>query len=133
MSHTLRVWYVHEMCEKYGWAEVIEDGAPGHKGISRKCREINEVDANPWPPQSPDLNLIEALWGNLECELGLIFGRASDVPELPVDCRFIWHDIIKEVRLESLIKSMPRRLQAVIDAEGAATPHYVVYYYLSPI
>lgn len=25
----------HEMCEKYEWTKVIEDGAPGHKGVSR--------------------------------------------------------------------------------------------------
>lgn len=64
----------------------------------------------------------EALWGDLECELGLIFGRASEVPELQADCRAVWHGMIKEARLEALIESMPRRLQAVIDAEGAATP-----------
>jgi len=65
----------HKACEQcYGWAIVMEDGAPGHKGYATASREINGLDSLPWPPQSPDLNLIEASWGDLECELGEKYG-----------------------------------------------------------
>ncbi|KAI5842155.1 hypothetical protein DFP73DRAFT_480354, partial [Morchella snyderi] len=40
---------------------VVKDNAPGHKGVYNQCREVNEMEPVPWPPQSPDLNLIEGL------------------------------------------------------------------------
>ncbi|KAG0127817.1 transposable element Tc1 transposase, partial [Tuber indicum] len=75
-----------------------------------------------WPPQSPDLNLIEALWGDIETELGQIFQRAADPNTLAIMIKTAWRSIIPE-RLSNLIDSMPRRLQAVIAVNGEATPY----------
>lgn len=78
------------------------------------------MDTIAWPAQSPDLNLIEALWMDMETEPGEIWGRISDIPVLQDVLSTIWEAIPAE-RLDSLIRSMPQRLQAVIDAEGEAT------------
>ena len=110
--HLLSLW--HRCCEEYGWTVVVEDGVPGHEGYSKKYRELNGMDVIPWPAQSPDLNLIEALLGDMRVELGQIWGRVSD-PGAAVEA--VWDSIIDE-RLEELIRSMPDRLQAVIDADG---------------
>jgi len=74
----------------------------------------------PWPPQSPDLNLIEALWADMETGLGQIHERAPDRETLVVMLQAAWNSIAPE-RLSQLIASIPRRLEAVIAAEGNAT------------
>ncbi|RPA97774.1 hypothetical protein L873DRAFT_1689844 [Choiromyces venosus 120613-1] len=68
LPYLVPLW--HECCEMYGWAQVIEDGAPGHRKHVRTYQELNGMDTIQWPAQSPDLNLIEALWLDLETEIG---------------------------------------------------------------
>jgi hypothetical protein len=119
--HLVPMW--HRCCEEYGWAKVVEDGAPGHKKYAIHYRNLNEMDTIQWPAQSPDLNLIEALWMDLETELGEIWGRVGDITMLEQCLKAAWETCISEERLEGLIRSMPARLQAVIDAGGAATPY----------
>ena len=75
-----------------------------------------------WPPQSPDLNLIETIWGDMEVELGMIFGHSSNLLELQQQCRGVFKMTTKE-RLTDLIKGMRGRLEAVIEAKGTATPY----------
>ncbi|KAI5839437.1 hypothetical protein DFP73DRAFT_483996, partial [Morchella snyderi] len=82
----------------------------------------NKMDVIPWPAQSPDLNLIEALWGEIETELGETVGRVADPEVLKVMLRNVWNNIGID-RLDSLIRSMSRRLEAVIAAGGRATPY----------
>ena len=41
---------------------MVEDGALGHNDYSKSNQELNRVDVLPWPVQSPDVKLIEALW-----------------------------------------------------------------------
>ncbi|KAG0130857.1 hypothetical protein HOY82DRAFT_459952, partial [Tuber indicum] len=97
-----------------------EDGAPGHKGYAIQYRNLNQVETTRWPAQSPDLNLIEALWLDMENELGETWGRIGDMATLERALNAVWNAIPTE-RLEGLIKSMLERLQAVIDADGGAT------------
>jgi transposase len=111
-----------QCCEEYGWTIVMEDGAPGHKGYSKGYRELNGIEVLEWPAQSPDLNLIEACWRDIETELGEIWERASDIEILKTMLSITWEQITEE-RLDRLVDSMPSRLQAVIDAGGAATPY----------
>ncbi|KAG0133751.1 hypothetical protein HOY82DRAFT_452172, partial [Tuber indicum] len=82
-----------------------EDGAPGHKGFAKRYREMNRMDTIQWPAQSPDLNLIEALWLDIETEMGEMWGRVGDIPTLQLYIRTIWEQIGVE-RLDGLIRSM---------------------------
>ena len=101
---------------------MVEDGAPGHQKHAKAYRKLNEMDVVDWPAQSPDLNLIEALWMDMETELGETWGRVGDIWVLQDVLSLVWEQIPKE-RLRSFIQSMPARLQAVIDAGGGATPY----------
>ena len=118
--HLVPFW--QQCCEEYGWVKVVEDGAPGHKKHAIQYRDLNGLDSLQWSAQSPDLNLIEALWLDLETELGEAWGRVGGIEVLEAGLQAVWESIPQE-RLESLIRSMPARLQAVIDAEGGATPY----------
>lgn len=73
-----------------------------------------------WPSQSPDLNPIENLWSYLDrllkdrqCknELELFDTLQEGWNAIPVDY------------LKALVDSMPRRLNAVIDARGYPTKY----------
>lgn len=80
-----------------------------------------------WPPYSPDLNPIEHLWYHLKQMIYELLPHLDEIQGKPQQLEAIidilpqaWQrirtDIIKEV-----IDSMPRRLQAVIDAQGWQT------------
>lgn len=58
----------------------------------------------------------------MEVELGQIWERASDVEALEAAVKAVW-DTISEERSEEPIRSMPARLQAVIDAGRYPTPY----------
>ena len=107
-----------QFCEEYGWLKVVEDGAPGHKKYAIQYRDLNISDTL----QSPDLNIIEALWVDMETELGETWGRVGDIEVLEAYLKAVWEPIPPK-RLDSLIRSMPAKLQAVVDAEGGAAPY----------
>ena len=80
------------------------------------------MDTIPWPVQSPDLNLIQALQIYIVTELEGTWGRISNIPVLEETIAKLWETILAE-RLDSLIRTMLERLQVVINVEGGAT-HY---------
>jgi hypothetical protein len=73
-----------------------------------------------WPSQSPDLNLIEHLWRDLN--IAVQQRSPSKLTELEKICREDWEKFPK-YRCVKLVESYPRRLEAVIVAEGASTKY----------
>ena len=71
-----------------------------------------------WPSQSPDLNPIEHLWDELDRRVPSQDRRTFVTFKSALFRE--WSAIAKE-RIEKLVESMPRRLQAVIDAKGGHT------------
>ena len=72
-----------------------------------------------WPPNSPDLNPIEHIWGILKVRMAKKKGHKSLSFEM---VEREWQSIAaKEVK--KLVESMPRRLRAVIRARGGNTKY----------
>ena len=100
-----------------------QDNDPKHTS-KRAMKYFDEKNINLlfWPPQSPDLNPIEHLWGHLKREI-------SKYSEPPKGCNMLWeraaavfNAIPKEV-CQNLIRSMPARIQAVKKAKGGHTKY----------
>ena len=66
-----------------------------------------------WPPQSPDLNVIENLWSILKQEV---------LKEHPKVTQRKWYAISNGV-ITNLYQSIPRRLNAVLEAKGLYTKY----------
>jgi len=83
-----------------------------------------------WPPNSPDMNPIEHLWGHLKLELNRRFPDTSALKGSPDAIRRVltqrltevWWAIGNDV-LNRLTKSMPHRVQALLKAKGWYTDY----------
>lgn len=98
-----------------------QDNDPKH--TSKKAQlffKKSKVNVMEWPPQSPDLNPIEHLWGTLK--RAVYSSPSSSINQLKVKVQEEW-DLIDPGVTEALVNSMPRRLQAVIEANGGSTKY----------
>jgi len=100
-----------------------EDNAPVHTAkVARDFLHSNNVELLPWPPQSPNLNLIEEFWSILESGLRKHKPGPSNIQELEKMVIEEWKSIPKEI-YQNLNSSMPSRIQAVISANGGHTKY----------
>jgi hypothetical protein len=74
------------------------------------------------PPNSPDLNPIENLWHILRTNIKKREPKPMKKQELIDALQEEWKRLDMD-KINKLIESMPRRMQAVIDARGGST-HY---------
>ena len=102
----------------------MQDNAPSHSaaGTIEGFRErfITPLD---WPPYSPDLNPIEHVWDSMKDHIQYQYprlerGRQRSYDELRGIVKEAQNDATKPDKLEKLIRSMPRRCEAVILAQG---------------
>ena len=96
-----------------------QDNAPAHRSaVVVDFLQERHVPLLEWPARSPDLNPVEHVWDYL--------GRKVQ-SENPINLRHLaeiveveW-DLIPQEFINNLIDSMPRRVRAVIEANGGTT------------
>ena len=69
------------MLKVYNYNDIlVQDGAPGNRSAStQKYLDSKFVCVmNDWPPQSPDLNIIENMWSILRGKVGKRYSRNAD-------------------------------------------------------
>ena len=100
----------------------IEDGAPAHRAKSTKVWQVAKGITlfEGWPGNSPNLNPIEHLWSqvkHLQWE-----ERATSRGGIKKIAGNVWRQVTPSY-LEKLFESMPRRMQAVVEAQGSHTKY----------
>ena len=100
-----------------------DDNAPRYTAKSTvKWKESKLIDSLEWPSQSPDLNPIEHLWDELERRVRRDKVKPKNKAELFAAVEREWGQIHNNV-INNLVNSMPRRVKAVLDGKGNATPY----------
>ena len=84
-------------------------------------KEANGIVSLKWPGNSPDLNPIENLWRIVGKELDKDKPKSKN--NLTHGILHVWHQKIMLGTLQSLVESMPRRLEAVIKAKSGSTKY----------
>jgi len=97
-----------------------QDGAPAHTSASTKsflAQKSIRMLKN-WPPQSPDLNIIEHMWSKLKERLS--FKQFNTVNELFEAAKTEWMNIDTKY-IQKLYESIPSRVRKVISHKGGCT------------
>ncbi len=98
-----------------------EDNDPKHtSNLARAWREEHKVVRMTWPAQSPDQNPIENIWVLVKNELR--HHKPTSVISMKKWISIIWRSLPKHFA-ENLVASMPRRVQALIEAKGGYTTY----------
>src|SRR5262249_17790359 len=105
----------------------MQDNASCHKAKEvLEFLEENQIPIMKWPPQSLELNSIENLWVVFEAAFNKRFIQLFNHPSKSLEARYrygevlqqVWYEISQDL-INKLVDSMPRRVQAVIDANGS--------------
>ena len=111
-------WPIHTL-------ELIEDGAKCHdSAYSREFKAAKNINKLPWPPYSPNMNLIENVWALLKFKLRKQWRNPDRRPhsrsELIVAAQVAWGELDWN-RIYSWFELMPRRISSLIQRKGRAT------------
>jgi hypothetical protein len=98
-----------------------QDNDPKHTSrLATDWFNKKRVDKLDWPPNSPDMNIIEHAWEYLE-------RRVRSRTPLPRKLGGLWEALVEEWGnieddyITKLYESMPDRVQALLEAKGAHT------------
>lgn len=115
LVHDFFLKWEDDLPEGFIW---MQDNAPPHVAVHTKTYlENKEIRVLEWPPYSPDLNLIENVWG-IMCQTmyhqGKTYTNTDDLWEAVKDA---WQKISPQT-IRNLYNSMTRGLIKVLEAQG---------------
>ena len=100
-----------------------EDNAPVHTSReTTQWKTTNNIPTMNWPPQSPDMNIIENVWRTLKLQLQKRVMDIKTQQQLLDSVQEIWQSLTP-VYIKSLYDSLPKRMIAVLRANGCITKY----------
>jgi transposase len=100
---------------------LMEDGAMIHRAnVSTQWIAKKKIKKMEWPASSPDLNPIENLWRTMKVRVQDRFHQGMELEEFQGVLKDVWNEFEPD-DYNHLIESMPRRMKAVIQANGRPT------------
>lgn len=114
--------HIHNLFGPLPWI-YQHDNAPIHTArVVKTYIESQNVELLRWPPYSPDLNIIENVWGWLTRQVYGSGQQYSSIPELTEAIELAWSSI-SLTYLANLYASLPNRMCEVLEQKGGST-HY---------
>lgn len=102
---------------------IQQDNAPAHASKSTKAYMAEHfcgAHVAIWPPHSPDLNPIEHVWAWMKAWIERQYPVRPTGKNLQEAAKLAWEAVPSDM-LKRLVMSMPRRIKAVIEANGGYT------------
>jgi transposase len=110
------------ICFPNGGEIFQQDNAPCHQSRSTMAfLEEHNINTMPWPPYSPDLNIIENLWGVMKRK---IHRKPYTGQETLIEAvQELWSSQEIQDMTIRLCDSMPTRIAACINSRGGYTSY----------
>nr|KAG5689767.1 hypothetical protein BaRGS_031168 [Batillaria attramentaria] len=102
------------------WVFQHDNARPHTARATQDLLQRSGIQVMPWPALSPGMNPIEQFWDLLQTQLNRVVPRPTTVAELDRAVRQAWANIPRAAS-NTMVRSMTRRCQAVIDANGGHT------------
>lgn len=104
------------------WVFQQDNAAVHSSHVTREFLEANDVEVLDWPAKSPDLNIIENMWGQLVRVVYASGRQYNNVCDLQDAIMAAWNSIdIHYIR--NLYRSIPTRLVSVVENHGKMTTY----------
>jgi len=110
---------------KFNLNDVIlqQDNDPKHNAkLTKEWLSEAEINVLPWPSCSPDMNIIEHVWNDVNNRIRNRENQPSNISELKIAVEEEWYSTPLEY-IRSLYDSMPRRLKVLLKAKGGYTKY----------
>ena len=121
LEKDLLPWATESLGDSSSDWKLQDDNAPAHRArFTEESKARLNIRTIPWPARSPDLNPIEHVWNILGMRLQQRSNPPTSLAALANALREEW-TAIPQAMIDNLIDSMPRRVQAVIEAKGGPT------------
>lgn len=101
------------------------DNCPVHSaGMIKEWFQRNNVETLSWPSKSPDINIIENVWGVMTRKIYKANFRPANRDELVLFIEETWNELSDDLDfVRSLYLSIPNRLNELLQKNGAITKH----------
>jgi hypothetical protein len=96
----------------------MDDNAPIHRARNVIQWKLQyNIPLEEWPPNSPDMNPIENVWGYMKKKLNALVPRLSSVYDLEKEVHKLWNEM-PSAFISRLYCGMPNRIKLCLKAHG---------------